>query len=284
MVIGDTVTISATAFANLGSVAFVEFLVGGVIQTGSRDSVAPFSYLWDASATDTSSANLLTIRAVDNNGNSSVSSPVTLHHLWRMLLTDPDESWPRDINTVAVRSTPTQLQFRMTTNGVWADYRNKLDGLAFVLFIDTDQNPFTGRTGFEFFPFPINDIGAEYRLQLGNFGDSISVFDAVNVKWQVVRQLTGLNVIAPVNDSVFELRINLSEIGSPSVIDIVAANIYQTSSTISWDFAPDQSNGHITYVIDGSFSPAPAIPGHDRPHTTSKRVIPNRSIQSTPFD
>jgi len=280
---GDNVTITAEAVGNGNAIAYVEFLLDGAVISGSRDSLSPFTHLWDASMSDTASVHQLSARAVDVSSNSARGDDLPIHYLWRQLLLDTDESWDRDISTLSVRSTATKIHFRITTNGNWTDYRSETNGLACAIFLDTDQNVSTGATGFKSAPFTINDIGADYRLDVGFFGDSIWIYKVFNVDssaWVTTQPLTGVNVFIGTNSNQFELRVDLASIGNPTVVDIVSANIALKPAPLQWDFAPNQGSGHVTYVIDGSFGGAAPI-GTEEYRLTSSASI-NASKQQIP--
>ncbi|WP_052440697.1 Ig-like domain-containing protein, partial [Geobacter sp. OR-1] len=73
-VVNGTITINAAASDNVG-VSMVEFYTNGVMLSASN--IAPYSYTWDTKSV-TNGTYILTARALDNNGNVTNSSVVTV--------------------------------------------------------------------------------------------------------------------------------------------------------------------------------------------------------------
>jgi hypothetical protein len=163
------------------------------------------------------------------------------------------------------------LDFRVVTNGDWSDYKSTLEGIDVALFFDVDQSNTTGQTRASSGTLPVNDIGAEYRLIVGNHGDVIDRWlPAPDSAWNNVGNVAYLNIAADTNT--FEVGITLASIGNPSIFDVVAANVILNQGL--WDWAPDA--GHATY--------SPVIPPTVESSPTYNRLSGFTTTKATAID
>lgn len=240
-VIGDNVTFVAEA-TDSRFVATVEFVINGVVTY--LDAEYPFEFTWDASGEDVGSVHSVYARATDGAGNQSESPVVVVHCRWRRLISDDNEFGGVNIARLFVRSTATMIEFRMVTYESWQDVHDPENGLDVGIMLDVDQNQSTGLN--EFVPgwAPPNDIGADFGAGVGYEGDRLWEWDAADTLWEPAAEYVQSSI--PDSGSRFEVGIALSDIGDPSVIDVVVI-----SSLDHWDWAPD--SGHATYHVDGLY-------------------------------
>ncbi|UCC45454.1 MAG: Ig-like domain-containing protein [Candidatus Zixiibacteriota bacterium] len=167
---------------------------------------------------------------------------------WLRIITDPDEPWDRDIAKVWARCTDSTLEFKVETNGDWGFWGSETEGIDVAFYLDVDQNRATGDTATLIGDSThlIGDIGAEYKIIIGNHGNILERWlDAGPFSgWLLVHEADGFPWGVLENDTnVFELGIYRSNIGSPTgKIDIVTANVLLPSTA---DWAPDQ--GHAVF-------------------------------------
>ena len=289
-VVADTVTVTAVPDSGIMLTA-VEFYRDGVPVAGGRDTLPPFSRLFDLSGLGVGDSVVVTALGFNDTGDSSFSAPVVIHHLWRLLLSDPDEPHDRDISAVFVRSSDTTVEFRVALNGNWRTYKDYLDGIDFAVWFDTDRNPATGDTDTDSGQRSINDIGADIQSLLGYHGDSVRQWiPAGSGGWVQVHGPSGfVRRLFPPDTNVFEFAIRRSVLpDTPRSVDIVCANISpdtlidstgtDTVQVIPWDFAPD--SGHATYDLGDMIGAFPASP----PAPDRNAVRSDRPRESSPFD
>ena len=274
-VVGDSTSVIVEAHDN-DRVERIEFYVDGVHVDGADDYTEPYTYLWSLAGFDTASTHTVFARAYDPRGNVALSDTATVYYQWRPLIADPNEPIARNLKAVYERSTANQVQFRVETYNGWGTYKAAVGGINVALFFDTDQNPATGQTTVKQGTIPINDIGAEYRIVIGLYGDSVGRWNGST--WVDHGEVENLNIRN--NSNVFEVSISTSRIGSPLLLDLVVANVnldsVQYYGIEKWDWAPDQ--GHATVYIDRSFGAA--APASPRPAETSA----TRRESVGPFD
>ena len=274
-VVGDSTSVIVEAHDN-DRVERVEFYVDGVHVDGADDYTEPYTYLWSLAGFDTASTHIVFARAYDPRGNVAVSDTATVYYQWRPLIADPNEPIARNLKTIYERSTASQVQFRVETYNGWGDYKAEVGGIDCALYIDIDRDSSTGdrvTSG-----LPINDIGAEYRLIIGQDGDVFDRWVEASSDWIVGAEIDYLQITN--NSKVFVVSVNLTRILNPSSFDLVVANVNLDSAATfgitKWDWAPDQ--GHATVYIDRSFGTAvPASPRAAKVWALSKE-------QGGPFD
>jgi hypothetical protein len=258
-VVGDSVTLEIATTG--GGVAYVEFFTDMSQPASAVDSSAPFRYEFDATSWEVGSEHHVGAKAYDSLGALLLRDSVTVHYLWRLLLEDDQFEGSsiivaRDIWKVFVRSSDSLLEFRMETSAPWTHYKDTLAGINIALFLDTDQNAATGKRKVAGNTININDIGAEVRLIVGASGDSLSTYGPGGDSQILSQGLVDYVNIAP-NSTSFEVGVRMARIGSPQVFDFVAsARHYSTNGAVSaylWDWAPNDDEGHATYVVDRSF-------------------------------
>mgnify|MGYP000052908733 CR=1 FL=1 len=169
---------------------------------------------------------------------------------WILLIEDENEPWDRDLCRIYVRSNGNLIEFRVEFNGSWQDPHSEETGIDCGIFLDVDQDYNTGmnqESGWHYYP---NDIGADYVAIVGYEGDSLWKWNSADTRWEHCCPFTYLQLNSDTN--IFELGINLDEIGNPSAIDIVVSNItFPASDTAYWDWAPD--SGHVTFDLSKGF-------------------------------
>ncbi|MBU0983475.1 MAG: hypothetical protein KKA42_06370, partial [candidate division Zixibacteria bacterium] len=269
VVVSDSVLLQAIA-TDAGGVDYVQFYVDGAAIADGADSSLPYQYVWDASDEDLGSVHTIHCVAYDNNGFSTSSDTVTVHYLWRELITDGQElAISRNLEAVYARSSDTLLEFRVKVYDGWNHYTaGDTSGIDCAFFLDTDQNRFTGRDSLGGV-ISINDIGADYRIVIGYHGDSLTHWSTTGTTID-----SGLvdYLIAPDSSNYFEVGVLLSRLGNPSAFDLVVANytlykdplIPADPGTFKFDWAPDQGLGHATYTVDHSWESVSAyrVEGH----------------------
>ena len=176
---------------------------------------------------------------------------------WQLLLTDPDEpeAW-MDLKEIYTKDDGTNIYFKVVFYESWpGDPHEYIDT---GILLDVDQNPHTGMNSTtSWYPYGVNDIGADYLAVVGYEGDSVWKWNDYNESWDYCyANFTYLDLQS--NRNYFEVGFKLSDIGNPSAIDIVIVNI-DVASDCYWDYAPAGGDGHATYNIgvtddDNTFS------------------------------
>lgn len=272
-VVADFVPMYVSASDN-DRVREVRFYVDDVLIAGATDSTPPYEYVYDARAWDTASVHTMFAMAFDRRGNATNTDTATVHYHWRHLVHDKEElSLPRNIADVYERSTASQIQFRVKTYNGWDYYKNAVGGIDCAFYIDTDQNPATGDTETEIngSPQAIGDIGADFRIIVGNHGDVCDAFQGGN--W--VSAGNPASVKAPDNWNIFEVSINRSQLQYDDVFDIVLINVNGDDypNPLLYDWVPDA--GHCTVVVDGTYQPLSSSPPATTETTTARTEIDN---------
>ncbi len=202
-----------------------------------------------------------------SSGSTESTSPITLFHAWRVRLTDRDESsLARDYATVYLRSSGSRVEGRFEYTASWADYDflpsgvnptqdtiNFRQALNAAIFFDIDRNAGTGavqvRTTHPTLPpLTLNGIGADRRIILGSYGDSLSFRGPSN--WQPGVQLPGL--VVNDNDSVLEWSVELGRLGNADTLDVLWTATVQPEAD-PWDFVPNIGGTGYTYPVDGGY-------------------------------
>ena len=178
----------------------------------------------------------------------SENSTESEEHKWILLHQDENEVFSRDIDRLLVRSSTTQVEFRVEMNDTWDDPHSNAGGIDCGIFLDTDQNPNTGlKPDSSYWFYQINDIGPDFVAVIGWEGDSLWNWNSVDTTWEAFEDFAYLNLSN--NSDFFEVGINLADLGNPSKIDIVCANITIEGDTTNWDWVPNEN--HLTYEIGG---------------------------------
>lgn len=250
-VIGDTVTIRVEANDN-EVISRIEFYVDYIHWANGDDSSEPFEYIFNGSSLEIGNTHTLFAKAYDDAENVASSDTIEFYYQWVLFLEDDNEPFPRDLSKVYVRSTSATLEFRVETNGNWTD-PHLLDDtgepIDCAIFLDTDQNPATGLDPTDTTSYTIGDIGPDYVGVIGLEGDSLwSWSGSIEERWIKLTDFDYLNLQNNTNH--FEVGIRLTDIGSPSIVDIVVANITFEPGSINWDFVPNEGEGHATYEMD----------------------------------
>lgn len=248
-VLTDTVTIQVNATDN-SNISKVEFYIDNVKQTGADDLTEPFEYFWDLSGSTIGDIHTLFVKAYDEVGNIGISDTIKIYYKWILLLQDDNETFPRDIDKLFVRSSTTNLEFRVEMNDNWDNPHNIEGGIDCALFLDTDQNPNTGlKPDTTYWHYQVNDIGADFVGIIGFEGDSLWNWNSADTTWDKFEDFNYLNISN--NSNFFEVGINLIDLGNPTNINIVSANLTVETDSTYWDWAPNEN--HLTYEIDGLY-------------------------------
>gem|GEM_PF-1907515 len=249
-VVGDTVTLSVK-LQNKDAVTKVDYYREGTLINSSTNPADNFKFIWILTNPVLGAEYKIYAVATDKENKTVVSDTITLHYQWRLLMTDTNEPWLKNIHQVFVRSSETKLEFRVVVHGMWGDPFNINEGISCGIYIDTDQNPNTGlKPVANFFPYKVNDIGPDYMLLAGFEDSRLFRWNDADTSWKIKSDLNYLNMPNSINT--FELGINRSEIGNPNKVDIVVMNIsLNDSGEAKWDWAPDA--GHVTYTVDGKY-------------------------------
>jgi hypothetical protein len=161
---------------------------------------------------------------------------------WEILIQDPDEGDPANLDTLSVLVTDSSVIFRLDTHGAWADPYDPDGGVNAAIFVDTDTDVSTGLSSTSGYAYHPNDIGADLAIIVGVEGDSLFRWDPGNNAWANPAELSSLMLVA--DTSRFEVELNYSLIGYPDKLDIVAATVCWIDFEANYDFGPDQ--GHAT--------------------------------------
>jgi hypothetical protein len=256
----------------------VEFYIDNILVPSASDSASPYEYVWRPSGLVLGSEHTVHAVAYDASGNFSSSDTVTVHYLWRLLGLDDDNepNVPRNLKRIYYRTSRTKLSFRVETYYGWGDYKSPTEGIDVAIFLDVDQNSATGQTRADGGTRPIGDIGAEYRIVVGNHGDSLGRW--TGSLWTG----NGLveNLIISNNSNFFEVSVALARIVEPEFIDLIVANVVMnTGGQLVWDWAPDVNLGHVTATVDHSYSGSP--PSGQAGENRSNQAA---SALASPFD
>ena len=168
---------------------------------------------------------------------------------WQILLKDSNEANSTiNLKEILVRNDGKTLFFKVIFYAPWyGDPHNYID---VGIFLDTDQNNSTGlnnQTGWYY----MDDIGADYVAVIGWEGDSLWKWNESNESWELYQNFSYLYLEN--STYYFEVGINLTSIGMPNAIDIMAISV-DVNKNWYWDYAPDAGQGHATYFLNMSFS------------------------------
>jgi hypothetical protein len=274
-VFGDSLKIAVTATDN-DLINRIEFYADGVHLTGADDTTYPYEGFWKPSGLTLGSEHTIYAIAYDAAGNSTVSDTVTVHYLWRLIVVDPNElDVPRNISRIYTRSSTTQIQFRVETYNGWSDYKSAAAGIDVAFFLDVDRDSTTGDRSTDNNTRPIGDIGADYKMVVGNHGDSVGRWNGST--WTPYGEVE--NLVISNNSNFFEVSVSITRLGYPDVIDMITANVVKDAiGTLQWDWAPNLPLGHVTIDIDHTYSAS---------STASVTTLLSQSTQDTsasPFD
>ncbi|MCX6833723.1 MAG: Ig-like domain-containing protein, partial [candidate division Zixibacteria bacterium] len=253
----------------------VEFYADGVLIPEASDSAAPYEYTWRPTGLVLGSVHSLYALAYDEAGNIGSTDTLQVHYLWHLLVEDNNEAIPRNLARIYYRTSRTQLSFRVETYNGWGDYKSATEGIDVAIFLDVDQNNATGQTTTDGGNQRIGDIGAEYRIVVGNHGDVLD-------RWNGSIWVNESNVDALVisnNSNFFEVSIGLPQLLDPQSIDLLVANVVLDQGVLLWDWAPNVNLGHVTATIDHSYAGSPpSVPVRE---TGTSRAA---SAQISPFN
>jgi hypothetical protein len=278
-VISDSLKIQVEASDN-DRLDRVEFYADGVHLTGTDDTTYPYEGVWKPSGLTLGSEHTIYAIAYDESGNSTVSDTVTVHYLWRLLVTDNNEVnpvvIPRNLSRIYTRSSTSQLQFRVETYNGWSNYKSATEGIDVAIFLDVDQDSTTGAITANSGAIRIGDIGADYRLVVGLHGDSVGRW--TGSAWTGSGQVE--NLVISTNSNYFEASVSLLLLGSPGAVDVIVANATRNTvaEELHWDWAPNLVDGHVTIDIDHTYS------GSTTATTTASLSQSTPNTSATPFD
>jgi hypothetical protein len=252
----------------------VEFYADGAHIVGADDTTYPYEGYWKPVGLTLGTEHTVYAVAYDVSGNSVATDTITVHYLWRLLVVDNNEpNIPRNLARIYVRSSSLKLQFRVETYNGWGIYDDPATGIDVAIFLDVDRNSTTGARSTGGGTIPIGDIGADYRLVVGNHGDSVGRWNGT--AW-VAHGLTE-NLVIENNSNFFEVSVSLARIGLPLSVDLITANVVKdTTAVLVWDWAPNIPLGHVSVDVDRTFSGAP-------PGATAVRGVTSK-VGPSPFD
>jgi len=273
--VDSSTTISMSAIDESG-IDYVEFYIDFSHVAGADDSAPPYEYEWNASALADGSSHTVFAVAYDKAGNRATTDTVAVtvdHAAWHLLVEDNNEAIPRNLARLYYRNSRTQLSFRVETFNGWGDYKSATEGIDVAIFLDTDQDSTTGQTTTDNGRQRIGNIGAEYRIVVGNHGDILSHWDGSS--WVSDGTVDGL--VISNNSNFFEVSIGLPQILDPHYVDLIAANVIL--NTNQWDWAPNVNLGHVTAIVDHT------CPGATpRPPVRETGTSQAASVLISPFD
>ncbi|GEM_PF-244965 len=168
---------------------------------------------------------------------------VPIDSLWQHLHHDARENPanPYDLNNTYIQQNNNLLYFKFTTYDVLTSFNN----LRFNIFLDTDNNPFTG--------LPVFDIGTDYLIAVGDFGAGYFGYLLV---WNPAGGT--FDFVAPVDYFLPEpqqqsltVGINSSLINQPEFLALMV-NAFQISDLVNTiDYIPSSNLGHLTAALTG---------------------------------
>lgn len=255
-VVGGITPIRVETRDNEG-VNYVEFYIDGVHDTLGDDFSEPFEYQWAVpDSFRIGSRHKLYAMATDFNENKMVSNFVRVYYQWFPFLTDPGDASENDVDSILVRNTAEELQFRVVTTGEWENPRDST-GFNAGIFLDTDLNIETGYSSGEevrndspligdSLHYDVGEIGADYLIVVGLQGDGIWKWNSAASVWQEQAELTQTEVVSDTN--IFVISLSLEDIGAPERMNLRMANVTYHEENPSWDWVPDEYFG--TYFID----------------------------------
>jgi hypothetical protein len=235
-VVGDSVVIRASVVAG-EAVSGIKFFVDGA--PAGEDATPPYEFSWHTSGYALGSMHRIWARTRDRRGNCASSDTAAVHCQWLPIAEDPDDPWPGDVTRVCVRSTQSLIEFRIEVDSE----PDEID-----VFLDTDRDQGTGYNALRNPSYAPNDIGADFDIMYSGSYAEFDRWTGSTYGWDCCHELARWAVVAT---HAVELAINLTDIGSPSIVDIVVAS--DVCCPDHADFVPDSTQGHLTYTIDGLY-------------------------------
>lgn len=269
-VIGDSVLMQVNAEDNK-VVARVEYYQNGRLDSAGIQTEPPFDYMWNAREDSMPPGKKVQLfaKAFDAQNNEMISNFIKVMYQWKTLVNDANDDSVRNLDQVMVRTTSSNIDFRISSYKRWKDLRHKADGLRCAIFMDTDQDSGTGyNPDQQFFgpdwsfleeptkSYEVNDIGPEYMLILGIEGNQLYNWNTSAGEWQPTGELEFTAVESDTN--VFEVGLTRETIGNPRGIDLAVANITieldyeeeEVDTIPHWDWAPDESHSSFKVLED----------------------------------
>lgn len=159
---------------------------------------------------------------------------------WKEVITDANESWQPNIDKVYLKTTNDNLFIKLVTFGNWNNPTNINDGISFGVFLDTDQNINTGLNHTTDYTYYINNIGADFLLNIEFEGQGVYKWNDSLKIWSFYKDIA--NVVLNDNTNVLEFSVSLANINTPIKFDLAALLITSSSTaTDKWDWAPDST-------------------------------------------
>lgn len=274
-IVGDTITVSVNATDDV-AIERIDFYDNNFFVTSVTGPGPQYDLFLNLAGPEPGRYHNLHAIAYDPAGNADTTELVMIHHLWKEIVTDPNESWDRDISRVWARSTDSTIDFRIESNGNWGDnFGDETEGMDVAYYFDTDRSNLTGdvSTDVNGTPVSIGDIGADYRALFGNHGNLVSRWRDLGPfsGWQLVDSGSAVFPWGDVqpDTNVFELSIYRWALDFPTdSIDMVFANAFLPSASVDW--VPN--TGHVTIDLSipnlippsAELLPKPILPAASR--------------------
>ncbi|WP_152422964.1 dockerin type I domain-containing protein [Halorubrum kocurii] len=162
---------------------------------------------------------------------------------WNLLIDDDQTSDEPElgVDKVYAQHTPDTLYFKTEFHGDFSAH----DDIDLAYFLDTDQNRATGLNNDTEDWYYMADIGADYAAVAGLEGDG--VWSWTGTTWDENSEALAYADFDYRADTVI-IGIDRADIDNPDSIDILVAN----AMTSPWDYAPDRSEGSVTYDFSSS--------------------------------
>jgi hypothetical protein len=208
----------------------------------------------------------------DDNGNGTGPGPEDTG--WMHVLTDGDTGTAPNVDSLFVRSSESELQFKLTTHGTWADPWDALAGFTAAFLLDTDRDPITGLSASDQHYYSPNDIGADHLLVAGAEDLALFTWDEAAGEWSSRTGLTTSSL--PADTNVLVAGVSLAELDDPAGLDLVVGwTLYREQEQVL-DWAPD--HGHISVPIDhawtGRYQPLGPTPAERTPAASPASPVP----------
>ncbi|HRI46502.1 MAG TPA: Ig-like domain-containing protein [Ignavibacteriaceae bacterium] len=237
---------------NINAVEQIDFYVNEAKVLTKTKGINGFDFKWKPNNPQSGESYVLKAVSKDRDGNVANSMRVKVGYKWLEIINDKNEAWEKNVKTVFVRNSSTQLHFRADTYTPWVAPYSTSGGISFGIFLDTDTDASTGlRSSITNFGYTLNHIGADYLAIVGLENNKLYRWSESTTSWVPKGNLTYL--VLQNNSSTLQFGINKGDFGNPTSIRFVALMLTPVPSlSMNWDWAPD--NGFADYTLDKTFS------------------------------
>jgi hypothetical protein len=240
------------SFQNINAVEEVDFYVNDVKVVTQTKGISGFDFKWKPANPQSGESYVLKAATKDRDGNVTYSMRAKVGYKWLEIINDKNEDWEKNVKTVFVRNSSTQLHFKADAYSPWVVPFSTTGGISFGIFIDTDSDVSTGlRSSITDFGYTLNYIGADYLAIVGFENNKLYKWNESTTSWVPKGNLTYL--LLQNNSSTLQFGINKSDFGNPASIRFVGLMLTTVPGlSMNWDWVPD--TGFAEYTLDKSYS------------------------------